>query len=361
MSKNIVICLDGTNNKVRSAKNTNVVRLYHLLDLDDPTKQVGYYAPGVGTFSSPAAWSTPARTVSRWAGLAFGAGLRQNLGAAYGYLMSVYEPGDTIYVFGFSRGAYTARALVGMLEVFGIFRRGAENLVPFAVAEFTNQSNAGERDWKVLREYAKTFGGKLGVDRRDHAPVHFVGLWDTVKAAGSLRRELRWPFTRQLPHVSIVRHAVALDEWRSKYVEYLVSPVSPDHLIPTKQDLVQVWFAGVHSDVGGTYPDGVPLSDVPLKWIVDEARAHGLRVRSTRYRELCTLDRSIAVGEPHPNSRWWRLLGRRRRRPPEGANVHGSVADRVAADPTYRARLPEQYEVVDEDWPTPREPPSLQR
>lgn len=354
MAKNIVICLDGTNNLVRSASNTNVVRLYHLLDLEDPTRQVGYYSPGVGTFSSPAAWSAPARTLSRWAGLAFGVGLRHNLGAAYAYLSSVYEPDDQIFVFGFSRGAYTARALTGMLEVFGILRPGSENLVPFAVAEFTRQTGEGERDWKALREYARIFGGRLGVDRRDHAPVHFVGLWDTVKAAGSLRRQLRWPFTRQLPHASNVRHAVALDEWRSKYVEYLVKPVDPDHLIPTPQDLAEVWFSGVHSDVGGTYPDGVPMSDIPLKWLVDEAVEKGLLVHRRRYLSTCKVDHPIALGPPHKNSRWWRILGSRRRRPPEGALVHASVQERIAADASYRKHLPQSFRVVDEDWTTPR-------
>jgi uncharacterized protein (DUF2235 family) len=354
VAKNIVLCLDGTNNKVRSASNTNVVRLYHLLDLEDPTKQVGYYSPGVGTFSSPAAWSAPARALSRWAGLGFGVGLRQNLGAAYTYLMSVYEPDDKIFVLGFSRGAYTARALTGMLEVFGIMRHGAENLVPFAVAEFTRETGEGERDWRVLREYARIFGGRLDVDRRDHAPVHFVGLWDTVKAAGTLRGQLRWPFTRQLPHAYTVRHAVALDEWRSKYVEYLVTPPTPTHLIPVDQDLVEVWFAGVHSDVGGTYPDGVPISDIPLKWLVDEARASGLRVHKRRYNEICGIDPSVALGPPHRNAGWWRLLGTRRRKPPEGALVHASVGERIAADPAYRTKLPQTYSLVDEDWPTLR-------
>ena len=77
MAKNIVVCLDGTNNQLRAAVNTNVVRLFNLLDLRDPDAQVAYYDPGVGTFSSPSAWSPPARTLSRYAGLMFGAGLRQ--------------------------------------------------------------------------------------------------------------------------------------------------------------------------------------------------------------------------------------------------------------------------------------------
>ena len=116
MTKNIVLYLDGTNNQLRAADNTNVVRLFSLLELQDPAKQVGYYDPGVGTFSTPGAWSPPARMLSRYVGLMFGAGLRQNLGEAYSFLVSTYEPGARIYIFGFSRGAYSARALTGLLD-----------------------------------------------------------------------------------------------------------------------------------------------------------------------------------------------------------------------------------------------------
>lgn len=356
--KNIVLCLDGTNNKVRGATSTNVLRLYDLLDLSDPARQVGYYSPGVGTFASPAAWSPLARSLSRLAGLAFGAGLRQNLGMAYTYLMSVYQPGDAIYVFGFSRGAYTARALTGMLEVFGIFRRGAENLVPYAVSEYARQlEHRAPQDWAVLREYARVFGGPLGVARRDHAPVRFVGLWDTVKAAGTLTRQLRWPFTRQLPHAEVVRHAVAIDEWRGKFVEYLVEPTR-DHLIPTPQDLREVWFPGIHSDVGGVYATGARLSDIPLKWMADEALAQGLLLRPARYRRICSVSKDDATGVPHANPWVWIVLGRRRRVIPPGALLHPSIRERLAADPDYARRLPPrgsfQFDERDADWLTPR-------
>jgi uncharacterized protein (DUF2235 family) len=187
MAKNIVVCLDGTNNQLRAAVNTNVVRLFNLLDLRDPDAQVAYYDPGVGTFSSPSAWSPPARTLSRYAGLMFGAGLRQNLGEAYSFVMSTYQQGDRIFVFGFSRGAYNARALTGMLDVFGVFRPGSQNLVPYAVNAYTKQQRHDGDDtdfFRGLRIYAKTHD----VHGTGHTPVHFVGLWDTVKSAGTLTR-----------------------------------------------------------------------------------------------------------------------------------------------------------------------------
>lgn len=358
MAKNVVLCLDGTNNKIRSATNTNVVRLLALLDLDDAQAQVAYYDPGVGTFSSPAAWSPPARTASRLAGLAFGAGLRQNLGEAYAYLMSAHEPGDRVFVFGFSRGAYTARALAGMLEVFGLFRRGSENLVPYAVEEYTKRVERRPVDWEVFREYARIHGRDLGRPQRDHAPLHFVGLWDTVKAAGHLRRQLKWPYTRQLPHAAVVRHAVSIDEQRRPYAPYLLHRSKPTHLVVDAQDHEEVWFAGVHSDVGGTFADGARLSDIPLKWMAEQAVAHGLRVHRDAYDRACDVSDAAATdakatGAVHTVGRLWGVLGYRRRAVPEGARVHASVARRVEADPGYARHLPASPVYVDEGWSTP--------
>ena len=142
MAKNVVVCLDGTGNQVKARGSTNVVRLYELLDLRDPGRQVAYYDPGVGTFSAAGAWTPAARTLSRGLGLALGTGMRQNLAEAYRYLMETWEPGDPLYVFGFSRGAYTARALAGMLYRVGLLRPGAENLVPYAVGVYAR--NRGE-------------------------------------------------------------------------------------------------------------------------------------------------------------------------------------------------------------------------
>ncbi|WP_234439638.1 MULTISPECIES: T6SS phospholipase effector Tle1-like catalytic domain-containing protein [Streptomyces] len=124
MGKNIVVCLDGTGNQLKARGNTNVVKLYEMLDLHDPTAQIAYYDPGVGTFSAAGAWTTPGRKISKLLGLAFGSGLKANLAEAYTYLMHHYEPGDRIFLFGFSRGAYTARALAGLLKSVGLLRRG---------------------------------------------------------------------------------------------------------------------------------------------------------------------------------------------------------------------------------------------
>jgi uncharacterized protein (DUF2235 family) len=358
VGKRIVICLDGTSNQLKAAINTNVVRLFDLLDLSDPGKQVAYYDPGVGTFSSPAAWTPPARAISRFAGLTLGIGLRQNLGEAYSYLSSVYEEGDDVFVFGFSRGAYNARALTGMMDVFGIFRPGSQNLIPYAVSAFAKQERRfylrGDAEtrrkeyFEGLRKYARTHGHH----RRDHAPVHFVGLWDTVKAAGTLTRQLRWPFTRQLPHAKTIRHAVSIDECRRPFAEYLVEAPNPKHLLVEKnQDLQEVWFPGVHSDVGGRYASGTPLSDIPLKWMADEAIDHGLLVRSAGYADIVDLASVVdPTGPIHKNGLLWKVLGPGCRKVPPGALIHASVEERVRAQPSYEKQLPKARTYVDQDW-----------
>ena len=358
MAKNIVVCLDGTNNQLRAADNTNIVRLFNLLELSKSSAQVAYYDPGVGTFSASGAWSPPARLMSRYAGLLFGAGLRENLGEAYAFLMQTYEPEDRIFVFGFSRGAYNARALIGMLDVFGVFRRGSEHLVSYAVSAYAKQQRRGRDDsdfFKGLRVYAETHS----ITRKGHTPVHFVGLWDTVKSAGTLTRQLTWPFTRQLPHAHIIRHAVAIDETRRPFAPYLVHPPNPQHLFVDKnQDLKEVWFSGVHSDVGGMFATGTQLSDIALKWMADEALANGLIVRPGSYAAMSKLDGVDPTGPWHQMSRWWKVLGPGRRTVPDDALIHASVRDRVAKDPKYaRNRLPKAPNYVYDDWRTSRRVP----
>ena len=139
------------------------------------TKQIAYYDPGVGTFASAGAWTGFARWLSRTGGLIWGAGLRENLGDAYLWLMQHWEPGDRVYVFGFSRGAFTARALVGMLRTIGLMRPGSENQLQYAVAAYARKggSESDERSsdeaWKEIHRFSGLFARK--VDGRSTIPV----------------------------------------------------------------------------------------------------------------------------------------------------------------------------------------------
>ena len=129
MPKNIVICCDGTGNSFENPDNdSNVIKLYSTLVIDG-AKQVGYYHPGVGTLGDPTARNWFSRNWSKVKGLAFGGGLLDNVGDAYRFMMDVYEVGDQVYLFGFSRGAYTVRALAGVLRMFGVLNSGNDGLI----------------------------------------------------------------------------------------------------------------------------------------------------------------------------------------------------------------------------------------
>src|SRR2546425_7407147 len=130
MAKNIVICCDGTGNQF-GEQNSNVVKLYQTLVSN--ASQIPYYHPGVGTMGTRNALTSIGKWWTRKIGLAFGYGISDNIADAYQFLMRAFEPGDQVYVFGFSRGAYTARALCGMLHVVGLLTEGNEGLIPYAI------------------------------------------------------------------------------------------------------------------------------------------------------------------------------------------------------------------------------------
>lgn len=122
MGKNIVLCLDGTGNQLRAKGNTNVVLLYQMLDVSNPDHQVAFYDPGVGTFAAKGTWTPVGQKLTKGLGLLFGYGIQENLAETYTFLMRNYQPGDRVFVFGFSRGAFTARALSRMSCRAGIMR-----------------------------------------------------------------------------------------------------------------------------------------------------------------------------------------------------------------------------------------------
>ena len=134
MSRNLVLCCDGTDNQF-GPQNTSVVRLAQVVERD-PQKQLLYYDPGVGTLPEPGVFTRVGKRISELVGLAFGAGLAGKVGEAYSYLMDFWEPGDQVFLFGFSRGAYTVRLLAGMLHALGLLPRGNQNLVPYVMRLF---------------------------------------------------------------------------------------------------------------------------------------------------------------------------------------------------------------------------------
>jgi uncharacterized protein (DUF2235 family) len=264
-----VICCDGTGNSFENpCEESNVVKLYSALKLD--ANQIGYYHPGVGTMGDPTAHGRLAKEWSRLVGLAIGSGLLPNVGDAYRYLMNNYVDGDEIYIFGFSRGAYTARALASVLHVFGLLCAGNDDLIPYILKIYSERSRAARHHtatFKVDEVFRWQFSHAQDIN------VHFCGLWDTVSSYGWAYDPIMLPFNGNNPIIKTGRHAVSIHERRCFYRDNLWGPCLAD------QDIKQVWFAGVHSDVGGSYNEPESgLSKLALEWMFVEAREHGLRL-----------------------------------------------------------------------------------
>jgi len=354
MSRNLVVCLDGTSNEPE-VDVTNVARLFDMAIKDDD--QLVYYDPGVGTMGARSATTPLGKRLTRFGGLVIGFGVRDNVAEAYSWLMANYRAGDRIYLFGFSRGAYTALALAGMLRTVGLLSPGAENLVPYALKLYARNtsrdvSEAEDKQyWETRGEFGRKFGNPDFV--RFAKNVTFLGLWDTVKSVGWLNaraklEQAHWPFTRNVKNVRTGRLAIAIDENRRPFAPYRFDQ---EQVAERPDDLKAVWFAGVHSDVGGQYADH-RLSDIALGWMADEATAAGLRIDVDRYQKLVgappgtPLPVSHAVeGAIHRHGWLWFLAGGWRARTLTAADVlHPSVQQRI--DGTAGSAEPYQPKVV---------------
>jgi uncharacterized protein (DUF2235 family) len=360
MPKNIVVCCDGTGDEFGDQK-SNVVKLYQVLACD--AYQIAYYHPGVGTMGARSALTGVSRWWTRILGLAFGYGLADNVADAYEFLMRTFRPGDQVYIFGFSRGAYTARVLAGMLHIVGLLSEGNEALIPYAIRMIKKK----KVDFGIAAQFKATFS-------RPCTP-HFVGVWDTVSSVGWIYNAVHFPFTRATnnPDLQIGRHALSIDERRAFFRQNLFgAPANP------RQDVQEVWFPGVHCDVGGGYAEAESqLSNIALRWMLSEAEIAGLKVNQQRKPEL--LGTEAPCGAPDPASAnqheslqgfWWiaevwpkvvhkltpegdwkaslRFNFGRRRFIPDGCLVHESVEQRLAAaKPPYKpSNLPQLRTVV---------------
>lgn len=343
MPKNIVICVDGTNNEFR-ANNTNVVKLFQSLAREDPLQST-YYTTGVGTFTVKPALTGLSKLVQKTLGLAFGLGLSQTLLDCYRFLMENYETGDRVFLFGFSRGAYTVRTLAGLIHHCGLLRANHVNLIP-STLQFYMQKSSKE----VVTSFKETFSIDCG--------IHFLGIWDTVSSVGWVWDPVKLPHTTNNESVSVIRHAVSIDERRAFFRQNLWTPL--DH-----QDVKEVWFAGVHSDVGGGYAIGDSgLSLLALEWMMVEARSHGLHIDFEGGQKVlsegCTPDAQAAqhnsltdpifwvLAEFFPKLAYSRRFDRslprfnlfRKRTILSGITVHESVQERKKSDRYAPKNLP---------------------
>ena len=408
--RNIIICCDGTGNEI-SENISNVLKLYRCLRKTEKTqpRQLVYYDPGVGTLARPDPWHKLRQDFNAILGLATGYGLDDNVLAAYGFLVHNYQAGDQIYLFGFSRGAYTVRVLAGLIHKVGLITPEQVNLAGSGLIAYKQFSSD---EAPKLRAKIKSAIDVAAAE--DAAPqtafdnaaqfaritsarwptIRFVGVWDTVASVIVPRADrFYWPsleelaFTLVNPSVQTFRQAISMDERRCMFrlkkwddpQTYKHNRFNDAHAEP--QDILQVWFAGVHADIGGGYPEKESgLSKYPLLWMIDEATKCGLQVNQATVNQLAWgVQRkgspfSYVVpdvrGELHTSLRgaWWILeylpkSAKYREWParkthfgyyipdaeprliPDGAIIHKSALLRMDAMPSYRpVNLPKHYE-----------------
>lgn len=286
MGKNIVICCDGTGNEINTHL-SNVLKLYRLLE--NTEDQIRYYDPGIGTMGDNNPWSKYLVSAKRIFGLATGRGLDENILDAYSFLVDNYEDGDKVYLFGFSRGAYTVSALAGFIYQIGLLSKDQTNIYQYALKAYRNVP------FQVNEKNAWRFSRITGAKRIE---VHFMGLWDTVSSIITPRRSSIFWSLQDLPHTSAnpvvrtVRLASAVDEHRRMFRLHQWKPgqlFKPNPFVDDQepQDFQQMWFSGVHSDVGGGYPeDESSIAKYPLEWMVSEAMSSGLRIDDYMFERL---------------------------------------------------------------------------
>ncbi|KAF9565098.1 hypothetical protein CPC08DRAFT_630430 [Agrocybe pediades] len=292
-NRTLVLCFDGTGDQF-DADNSNIVELFAMLKKDDPDKQLVYYQAGIGTYTTPQIATPLMAKFSQKLDMAVAWNLDAHIMGGYEFLMQNYRAGDKICIFGFSRGAYTARCLAGMVHKVGLLPACNHQQVPFAYKMYSKMDDEG---WKQSNGFKKTFSIDVNIE--------FLGVWDTVCSVGLIPRHM--PFTTSNTVVKTFRHAVSLDERRAKFKANLwnrPNAVEENLSISDKQkkkkkegiakakkgaikklenkygdkedfetDIDEVWFAGCHCDIGGgSVGNGVnpSLARIPFRWMIRE-------------------------------------------------------------------------------------------
>lgn len=365
--RQIIVGCDGTNNTLTGGlHDTNVLKLIGQLVPEDDD-QILYYDPGVGSPDQvpPLGFvNDMRRKFERLAGLASGRGIYENIAEAYLFLVDHYQPGDQIYLFGFSRGAFTARSVAGMVNLFGIVRTDSKSLILTLIRVYfsTPCDNIADDVWGYQNSIAKRtrahkdanekVASETGIASSDiseqnikdylirtkerrstrkevadqvrekfasaegaAASIHFIGVWDTVESVGiwGLKRKITSDgHTRGKPCFRHIRHALSMDEHRLTFTPRLFwdPDYDDDEADPAMhRSLQQRWFRGAHSDIGGGYDSKeAGLSDQAYRWMLDEAIACGLRTEPKRHQPEHGRKPYIAH-DPGFNTPWWGVAG----------------------------------------------------
>ena len=317
---------------------TNVVKLARTLkpDASDGTPQIVYYHEGVGT-----RWG-----FDRIFGGAFGTGISRNICDAYRFLIDNYELGDELFLFGFSRGAYTVRSLAGLIRNCGLLQKRYADKLPDAYALYRDRRPETSPRSDLAQAFREEFAREIR--------IKCIGVWDTVGALGVPLSGFRWLTQRNAQfhdvtlssYVDNAFQALAIDEHRKPFTPAVWDPQD----VPG-QTVEQAWFAGAHSNVGGGYPDA-RLSDLALSWMKERAQRCGLEFDEAYFAQLVsssidgTLRNSMTI--------WYRLLGQRFR--PIAHQARNRTIDRhERVDPSAI----ERHETVTRPPQGPYRPPNL--
>jgi hypothetical protein len=338
MAKNIVILSDGTGQEGGKGHDTNVYKLFRMLE-DRTEDQIVFYDQGLGTD-----W----RKIS---GNAFGVGFSKNIVQCYDFIFENYTAGDKIFLLGFSRGAATVRSLASFIHHFGILAKSQSTLIRRAY-----------QIYKTLREDKSHKANQFSTAHPNMwAEIEFLGVWDTVPALGvvplaGLNLLLdRLPglkhgfhdFTLH-PSVKNAYQALSIDDDRAWFFPTIWNQYSDE----TRQKIKQVWFSGSHTDVGGGFVEA-GLSDLALEWMVQSAVSHGIRLylKSRKYWNFCIAPDATDLFHP-PRQGWGRAYKAGVRDevwdkkavdtfgPPI---IHESVLERARRDSNYRPWILKNY------------------
>lgn len=352
--KQLIVCSDGTWQKIASPYPTNVVKITQAI-ADNPNNLV-FYGEGIGT----------GNLVDRITGGLFGYGIDKNIQDAYRFLCLNYAPGDRIYLFGFSRGAYTVRSLVGLIRSVGMLPRQGMRKIPQAYKIYQDAKGKYVRKGELTRESTKVrelpamvefrhqMTREYGTDYQEEIEIAVLGCWDTVGALGIPRiawmpsfidrlfnQKYQFHNTKLSSTVKFAFHAVSIDEHRKAFLPTQMKPAHAGQLTET-------WFSGGHGGIGGGTRENSPLSNIALLWMMAEVERLNLGLKFDRYKveDGVDLDPSIQTSDDLKSP-----LFKGIRSMPSAAILHESVYQRWHLCHWYRPNnLVEHHEKVLRDY-----------
>lgn len=344
MGKNIIVLSDGTAQEGGKGNNTNIYKLFNML-LDRTDEQVVFYDPGLGT------------GINKITGKTSGAGISKNLKQCYEFIFDNFQSGDNIYLIGFSRGAATVRSLSNFIHHFGILPKSRPDLINDAYRIYKKHESKKKSHNEQESELEKAANKFIEKHHTMWTRIRFIGCFDTVAALGSPFPRFnailnRVPFLKSSFHnfslsksVENAYQALSIDDERKTFHPLLWNTNKEDY-----QTIHQVWFSGMHTDVGGGYAEQ-KLSDIALEWMIEKAITCGIKIYSEHKVEISP----NPFGKMHDSrgGRMKKLFRKEIRYWPEKRNdkpvIHKSVFERYE---NKKSKLKESYDpwIFKEDY-----------